>query len=518
MTIGYVTVDLIDNGGSSIVVPGNAVMLLMGVCSGGVANQIVATLSPSTLVANLGYGPLVEAAALVCNAGGTAVCMKLAPNTHGAATAVTPGAGNTSTSSLTLTLDSTNGAFDSLFVTIQVILGGTIATGPAQVRYSQDAGRNWSPTINLGTATTLVLPQTGITVTFGTGNLVTGDTFTFTTTEPLFNDSAVQSALNIFAGSVYGTQGVGLFFLVGGTTAPTTIGIPGCSGADATTFSGYLTTLRNNPQPVYMDCLLSAMDASPPTAWGGSGQSESAWITALETSFSATAASFGEVSAVASYYNMPSAIPIAKYGFTPSPRRSLAWALACRQVTVQPQRSWARVKSGNLTQIVVNPSVDPTDGFIYHNEAINPGLSNNVVRLQAATTRAYKQGIFLHIPWTMAATGSQFAFRYFAAVANVAAVIAQQIGGDEISDDLRTIPTTGALDPRDASTFQAAMNAALATNMTQQSMCTSVFAVVDTSSNVESTNNVNVSITINGKAYALTVTIGIQYSSPSQAA
>src|SRR5262249_32139583 len=145
----------------------------------------------------------------------------------------------TGTSVVTTTLDATNGAFDYYFVKVLVVTGGTIATGPCAIQVSLDAGRNYGQVIQLGVANTYVIANTGITLNFAAGTLVTGDTYTFAAYGPMWTTANVQTALNALVGSQYGVVGWGSTHIVsagGGATAATG-GVP---GADATTLQGYL--------------------------------------------------------------------------------------------------------------------------------------------------------------------------------------------------------------------------------------------------------------------------------------
>lgn len=504
MAVGYVTLTLIDNGGTNVSVPGQSVQLHIGCCSAGTVGQMYSTRSTSTLKSAVGYGPGPEQAANSIAAGGTVIFTKVAPNTHGTASAVTAGAGNTGATVMSVTLDSTNGAFDTNYVIVQGTAAGTIGTS-AGIKISLDAGRNFTPSIALGTATTYAIPNTGITLSFTTATIAVGDTFSFATTEPIWTDGELSAALTAFAASPYGTAGIGLVVIAGKA-----------AGSDATAVDGYLVTLAAANQPIYTDCLMQARDASPAaTPWGGSGESESTWMGSIETSFSAVASHDGMVSVSAGHYNMQSNY-YTLLGMTPRYRRPASFSLCARAIVDPPNRSWGRVQDGALPWIIIDPVNDPLDGFIYHNEAVNPGLCNATQRFMALTTRAFLGGYYLLAPYTMAATGSQFFLRPYAAVANVARIIAFQVGQTEINDDVRTVAATGALDPRDAGPFQEALNTALAAGMTQQGMVTSATAVVDTTSNVQSTNNVNVAITLVQKTIILSVAISIQYSTPVQ--
>lgn len=510
---GYVSINLIDNGGASIVVPSANVQVVFGTSSTGTVGQIVATKSPQTLASTFGWGPLPEAASLTCLAGGTVLACKLTANTAGAASAVTTtqGTGGSTGTSITTV---TGVPFDTYYVQVTYTAGGTIGTGPISLTISLDAGRTQSPTISIGVATTYAIPGTNLTLNFAAGTKVAGNLDQFTTSEPLWNDAGVQVAINALAASPYGQQGFGSMHLVGGAVA--TGFSSGAAGADTTAVAGdsgsYLASLAAAVQPLYADIIMSARDAKAPVAWGGSAETEATWMTAILTDYSAVTAR--RASVCAAYYNMPSAL-INPLGMSPRFRRSIAYSVAQRTVLLSgPQRSWGRVKDGPLGGITINPILDPTDGFVYHNEAINPGL--NAGRFVTTTTRAYLQGVYNLQANNMASTGAQINSRPLMAVWNVAATILVQVGQTLINDNVRLLPA-GTMDPRDAKSIASILKTALDTYMTSAQQISSCTVLVDQTANVGANGVVPVVATLTARGIVLQVNIGLQYSSANQA-
>lgn len=89
---------------------------------------------------------------------------------------------------------------------------GTLGTvGPIKFQYSLDASAvvpTWSAITSLSTNNTFLLldgpvstASTGVTLNFGSGNLVTGDTVTFTTSLPAYDSAGVTSALTALVAS-----------------------------------------------------------------------------------------------------------------------------------------------------------------------------------------------------------------------------------------------------------------------------------------------------------------------------
>lgn len=576
---GNVEITITDGAAGAVIVPASTVQLVIGCCSGGVANQIVATRSPQSLQTNLQYGPLPEAAALSCNAGGTVLAMKATTNTAGLVTgsnvatlAITGSTGNAvtpivltvgSTTSLltgmvvtiagmtgntnangtwvitvlsgtTFSINATgNGAFggsptaqytgltftgtgtsvptitgtpnDDTNVLLTVVVGATIGVTGGVFTISLDAGRTTGPNIALGTASTYVLPQTGMTINFAAGTLVKGDKIAFSTTAPTWTTAGILACLQAFQSSQYATAGIGSIHIVGV-----------CSGANASTIEGYLDTLATGY--LFERAMLESRDAKTPIAWGGVGETETAWLTAIQADFAAVSAK--RLLAGAGYYNMPSAFPNPAAG-APRYRRPLTWAQAARQVAIPAQRHSGRVRDGSLSQIVIDPTNDPNDGFIYHDERLNPGLDilvpGGAGRFCSALTRVGEQGYFIQNPLLLSPIGSDFTIWPLGAVMDVACTITHQKASKIINSDVR-VNQNGTLYENDARDIENTILLAINDNMTAVAMISSAKVSVDRTVNVQSTSKVKVTVTIYARGYVLEVDLFIGYGSAAAAA
>lgn len=455
---GDVNITIADGGAAEAILPGTSVAFIMGCSSAGTPAQLFATSNPNTLISNAGYGPLPEAAAMLCQAGGTAVCAKTTSNSAGSASAVQ------FTGTGTSVITATGTPYDELYVEFLVLNGGTIGQAGITFAISLDGGRTYGPALNLGTAASYAIPNTGLTLNFsGSGSLTlsTGDFAKLKTTPPKWNDAGVQACLTAFQGSQFAVQGVGLIFLVGDM-----------AGADASTFEGYLDTLAVGH--VYNRMIGNARDANAPNAWtGASTETESAWVTSISNDFSAVSAK--RVSVSAGHYNMPSAFANPAAG-APRYRRPLSWAYAARQVTIPPQRHAGRVKDGSLSQIVIDPTNDPKDGFVYHDERTTPGLDG--ARFATARTRIGLPGFYLVNPNLMSPPGSQFSILPLGNVIDIACDITQQFGQQEINSDVRLNPN-GTIYENDARAIESLINAQLQAQMVAKFMVSSASVTVD---------------------------------------
>jgi hypothetical protein len=494
---GEVNLTILDSGSATILVPGANVQAAIGVCSGGVVNQVVATTNATTVQSVLGYGPLPEYCGLAVKAGATVLAVKATQNAAGTASSIWTPLTNLGTSPLTVTLDPVVGAFDDYYVIVKIIASGTRGTSGWTFQVSLDAGRNFGPTINPGTATSYVIPNTGITLNFGAGTLNAGDLYEFSTTAPSANTAGISSALTALQNSPYALTGWGSLHILGVWT-----------GADATTIEGYLDTFAS-PGYIFTRAMLTARDVSPASKWGGSAESEAAWMTQLQNSYSATSAK--RINAGTGYYNIPSAYPGAIIG-APRYRRPGQWAAAVRKVGAPPQRHIGRVLDGALASIVVDPANDPSDGFVYHDERLNPGM--DAARFESFRTRVGQPaGYFVTNPNLMSPLGSDFSMQMFGDVMDVACLIVHQVGTTIINQDIR-LNTSGTIYENEARAIEAIILNAINAAMTANNMISSAKVVVDRASNVAVLKQVNIAITIYARGYVLGENVVIGFSNP----
>ncbi len=487
-TTGDVQITINDGGAAAILVPGSTVQVVIGTCSSGTVGQIIATQNPNTLTTYLGYGKLPEAAALTCLAGGTVLAIKATSTTPGSSTAVVSVASGNSVVTV-----SVGTAYDEYLVQMTVVTGGTIGTTGIVVKLSLDGGKNFGPEISIGTAVTYAITNTGLTLAFAAGTMVAGDTHKFSTVAPHWNAAGLQVALVALTASPYALAGWGSMHIAGVMSA-----------TDAASLQTYLTTMQAGY--IFTRAICDVRDAAKPVAWGGAGETEAAWLTSIALDYSTTDAK--RICANAGHYNMPSAFPTSVCG-APRYRRSLAWAIAARAVTIPPQRHAGRVKDGSLQNITVDPINDPSDGLTYHDARVTSGLQ--VARFSGARTRVGKQGFYNTNPNLMSATGSVFTILPLGNIMDIACAIIHQVGQDVINSDIR-VNANGTIYENEAKSIEIDLLGAINVNMTANSMISSATVVVNRSTNVTATSTVVVAVTIVARGYVLQedVTVGFQ--------
>ena len=580
-TTGDVELTLLDGTAGIVVVPSSRIQVVLGCATAGIVGQIVPTGSLATLASSFTSGPLPEAAALAVQAGGVVLAMRVTTATPGSingpartipaitatntsspiqVTAVAHGlaTGDVVTIAGTVGQTGANGTFvitvlsadtftlggstsvgawvsggtitftgtvqtgtgtsvmtlsgtplDDFYPMVRIKAGGTVGTAGITFELSLDAGRNFGPTLALGTAVSYALAGTGLAWNFSTGKtLVAGDYARASTAGPAWNAAGIVAALAALAASPYAQTGWGSIHIVGVSAA-----------ADAAAFqtSGATSLDSLATGHIFTGAFLTWRDASPPAAWGGTGETEAAWMSAIEADITAT--SCRRLLGCAGFYNMPSAYPTA-YASTPRARRPLTWAFAARQVGIPPQRHAGRVKDGALAQIVVDPVLDPNDGFIYHDERVNPGLdfkTGGAGRFTSARTRvglgSSGLGYYVVNPLTLAPLGSDYWMWPYRAVMDVACGVVFQVGQTEINDDLVT-QKNGTLPPSTVKELNSAFDGALAREMTSVAMISGATASVSPTANVRATGKVPVTVTISARAYVLEEDISLGFANP----
>lgn len=105
--------------------------------------------------------------------------------------------GVTGTSAVTFT----GTPFDEEYIFVECVTGGTIATAGIEIRYTRDGGVTWSGNVRLGTATSYVIPNSGITVNFAAGTLVAKDIAKAYCAPPKWDAASLQAAFTALQNS-----------------------------------------------------------------------------------------------------------------------------------------------------------------------------------------------------------------------------------------------------------------------------------------------------------------------------
>jgi hypothetical protein len=195
--IGNVVITEIDGQLGSSISAATDLIAVAGCCSGGVNYRLTQYSSAAAVVAGEGYGPAVEYAAWHIEKTNKPVYFCKLPTATAGTNSAVKTADVTGTSVITLT--GTGGPRDYYRGVFEVMTGGTIGTAGIVFRYSLDGGRNYSPRIALGTATSYAIPNTNVTLNFAAGTLVAEDVAYWTSTAPAWTSSDFDAMFDRFA-------------------------------------------------------------------------------------------------------------------------------------------------------------------------------------------------------------------------------------------------------------------------------------------------------------------------------
>ncbi len=555
MPTGDVELTILDGGGSTVVVPSASIQVCIGTTSTGTPAVVTASRSPNTLTTNFGVGPGIDQASTTINAGGTALFMKCATTTAGtvnkrASTAITAvslaavitstahglttgdvvtvsgvtGATEVNVTGIVTVLTSATFTINGITAATAYVSGGTCAhtgvqqlnsgtsvctvtgapndaylfkllvtaagtTGTSGIRFklSADAGRTYGPEIALGTAITYAVSGTGVTLNFVTATtMLLGGTITFACTEPLPGVADIQACLVALEASPYSSSGWGSMHIGGVWT-----------GAQAATIQGYLDTMVTTK--TFTRAILNVRDASYPATYGGTGESDATWSAAVALDVSAVSAK--RICLCAGNYNMASNFPIGATGL-PILRRPASWALAARQVTLAPQNHAGRVSDGSLAQVIVDPTTDATDGFVYHDDYLAPVL--DVARLTSLRRRKGRGGFYIKNPNLMSPAGSVFTLLPLGNVMDIGCALLDQANTDFINSDIR-LNNNGTIAEDAAQLIERRVNGVLRDRMFARSMISDFSYAIDRTNNVRTTSTVNFTATLYSRGYILEI-------------
>lgn len=230
---------------------------VVGCSSGGSAAHVQLVSSLEDCVAVFGHGKLTELVGMYLDLAGVPVlACKAESSTAGSCGAITQPAGPQAQLSIT-----TATARDDYAIVLRVSrAGASLAALTAAVRVSLDGGAAFGPELAVPASGELALGDTGVVVDFADGTFVVDSEYSFATTAPIWDNTALSEALEALAGSSVDHEFVHV--------------AEHCTRTHAQTVKTALEALGTSG--VFRRALLSARDQNVP-----GGESASAWQTAL---------------------------------------------------------------------------------------------------------------------------------------------------------------------------------------------------------------------------------------------
>ncbi|HVH51980.1 MAG TPA: DUF2586 family protein [Gaiellaceae bacterium] len=265
-------------------------------------------------------------------------------------------------------------------VIIQFPTGGTIGTTGIVWQYSLDGGNTFSGPQNLGTSTTITIPNfapsgsPGVSFSMGAGTVTTGDFFTCPTTPPLANDSDLTASLEALRVSTLPWEGVLIDFPMDGST------------------------------PGQVDTWLAGLEkvgkfrfAILQTPMKGS-QTEAAYLTAEQTLVSAATPSIRMCVCADGGYLVSNLTGLKQV-------RTTALALGADAMSIPIGQDPAWVGAGAITGYVIT---DSKGNPLFHNEELYPNLD----QLQLTTFRSVNgsTGVYFNNAKVFSTVGSDYVF------------------------------------------------------------------------------------------------------------
>lgn len=394
-----------QSGNTGVTKPAPDGILAIIAPGAGVVNQPASYAAAKSALAGQGYTPLTDIACYVmAKTGKRVVC--LPPTCSSAATYSAFTFVGTGTS-----VPSGHGGaapLDDYRVLVKVVLGGTLGAGPITFTYSLDNGVSTSANISLGVALFYVIPNTGIRIDFAAGTLVTGDSFTFTTTGARASDADLATAYEALRTSSYVYEGI----LVFGTF-------------DATAVAAIDTWIAARET----EGLFPHFYAN--TRHMTAGESEATFLAAMNTAYNAASSERGLVAA--DCVTIPSSIP----GWGVQMVRDSAIVTAARCMSIDISRDPAFVDDGPVDGTLYS---DITGNQIHHDELNAPGLDD--IRLTALRTFNGQTGTYINNPTMISPIGSDFVFIQHVRVMNRACSLAYQVLTKQLSLGVGALPNT----------------------------------------------------------------------------
>jgi len=554
MGLPDVPVTVKDGGLGSLPANTSKNFLKVGVCSGGTVGQMYSFSDIATLVATLGQGPLVEAAAVhLAVAGGPVFCWPINPSTAGTASSVTKNGSGAATLSVAL--------FPASTILAKIVNGGALGTMTAQ--FSVNGGAYGPVVTSTVTSWPYLVPGTLTTVTFSAQTYTAGDVWTIPTSGAITvvgagtagwvtQVSSPLDAYNFLATvTTAGAPGTGAFkySLDGGNTTSSAIAIPG-SGVYVVPNTGLVLTwsgsagLNDTYTFTTTNAFFTNTDVTNAFNTSGILQNSTAWslvhLVGTPTSSANAAATaavlstqmsnaFNQFRFVRSMLECPtsesdSTVAAAFVNFSDprvavsagdfacvSPisgrilRRNAAWIVSARLAAVNAGQDAADVSLGAL----------PTVQSLYRDEQMTQAL--DAARFCTLRTIIGKQGYYITNARTMAAAGSDFIYMTNARVIDQACLIGRAALLGFLNSSVRVSTTTGFIDERDAQRIERSVNAQLKAGVVDTQDCTAASCQLSRTSNILSTGQEPAVIAIIPKGYNRLIPLTVGFNNPALA-
>ena len=442
------------------------VVLKVGTANQGPTNEILSFNRIQDLVTTYGGGPLVEAAALsLATAGGPVLCCRVASTVVGTKSAVTHV--GTGTAIPTLTGNPTDEFDVELTITRA---GASLAANTAAFTYTLDGGKTVSQEVAVPVSGIYVLPGTGVTATFADGTFVVDDTFSFTTTQPGYALSDLQTTMTAVLGD---TREWGAVHVIGA----------GATVADSAAIAAAMDSILSTAAQSYRFAfsVVEFPDDTDANLLAGIANTTSKRV-----------------------------LPAAATATTVSPvtglqeKRSAGWYAAARVAEVPISEDLGRVATGPVTGAVA----------LQRDEQVTPGLEAKFTVLRTIIGRA---GFYLASGRMMSPAGSDFDLVQKRRVMDRACKVARDALLTYLNSSLELQDATGqnpgAVTEAQARQIETDVNGQLASALTGH--VSKAYIVVDRTHDVDTDSTLPVTVRIQPLGYARFIDVSIGFVNPA---
>ena len=453
-------------------------LAIVGVSSAGPAvNTPVAYGRVSSIKSALVSGPLAHAAAHhVALTGKPVVVVRTGSTVAGAFGTVD---NSNVTGDADFSADSGTEPDDDYEIVIRVVAGGTVGVAGITYQTSQDGGRNYGAVTALGTATNIVIPNTGgAAFDVTTDTLVAGDYMLCRTTAPQWNDAELTSALTALKNSGYDFE---IVHVVG--------------AVDADAFDVVHTALSG------MAAVGKFCSAVCNTRVPNVGEDEATYKAALDTLYSAKASTYIEMCAGAC--EISSSLTGLKH------LRPYSFDCASDEANVAEHIDIADPSRESRAVGIRDENGNPK----HHDETVNPGLQDS--RFSVLRTFNGVAGVYPNRPQLFSAEGSDFDLHAHRRVFNIALRVLSIYFLKRLNKPVRVDKNTGYILEAEAVEIENGANGVLAAALKATPKASDVTFTLSRTDNVLSSKTLTGDCSITPLAYPETFNIGVGFKNPA---
>lgn len=481
MAIPNVNFTILDNALGAVSPSPSHRVLVIGPSQSGSNNTPGKFVSIKALKDAYGLGRGPELAAGIIAAGGEVVFVRAAAST--APSVLVADAAHTFTGTGTSVIDATGTALDDYDFLMTVTTGGTIGVAGIKLTVSCDGGLTNGGTVSLGTASTYLIPNTGVTLTFAAGTLVAGDTDSFSVRAATCSSSDITDALTAFTSSNH-TAGFGAI----ASPIDDSIG-------DA--LQSALETAATNKR--FMSLLTY-------TRLPNIGESRATWL--ASSAITAFSDEVYDRMVVAGGGERVISVLTGRQMWRPS-----IWPVAARAAIQPISEDMAWVGRGPIGGTILDSSNNLRSDC--YDERISGALDGE--RFMTLRTIVGFPGVYVTNPNVLAGPGSDFGLWQNRRVMDEACRITNEVLTKRLSQAVRVDKVTGFILEADAAAYESAVNSALRNGLVAPGDASDAVCTVSRTDDILATKTLTAEVRVLPKGYTKFINVTMGFTNPAQA-